>query len=147
MALRRIKLSLHRGHALELTRVSVGKAKLVYVLITDKKIKYSNGKKSRIAYIGTTEKGNARIAQSVAARAEDIFDIRGVHSFHARIITCRPRRNVKTWRQLERALLIKFKEMFGEVPYCNIQGKNISRFKEFNYFAEAGVQATIEELS
>ena len=38
MALRRIKLSLHRGHALELTRVSVGKAKLVYVLIADKKI-------------------------------------------------------------------------------------------------------------
>lgn len=146
MALRRIKLSLHRGHALELTRVSVGKAKLVYALITDKKIKYDLGK-SRIAYIGTTEKGNARIAQSVAARAEDIFDIRGVHAFHARIITCRPRKNVKTWRQLERALLIKFKEMYGEIPYCNTQGKNISRFKEFKYFAEAGVQATIEELS
>jgi hypothetical protein len=146
MTLRRIKLSLHRDPALELTRVSVGKAKLVYVLIADKKIRYELGK-SRIAYIGTTEKGSERIAQSVAARADDILSIRGVRSFHARIITCSPRRKVKNWRQLERALLIKFREMFGEVPYCNSHGKRMKRAKEFGYFAETGIELALEELS
>ncbi|QGL63657.1 hypothetical protein FEO87_10585 [Stenotrophomonas maltophilia] len=146
MALRRLKLSMHRDHAMEATRVSIGKSKLVYVLVADKKLRYELGK-SRIVYIGTTKKGTSRIAQSVAARAEDILGIRGVRSFHARVITCRPRRRVKTWHQLERALLLKFKEMFGEVPTCNTQGKRMRRSKEFNYFAENGVQLLIEELS
>lgn len=146
MALPRIKLSLHRDHAMEATRVSIGKLKLVYILVAEKKLKYSKGK-SRIAYIGTTKKGTARIAQSVAARAEDILGLWGVRSFHARVVTCKPRKNVKTWHQLERALLLKFKELFGEVPVCNTQGKNMRRAKEFNYFAENGVRLVIEELS
>jgi len=60
--------------------------KLVYVLIADKRLKYKLGK-SRIAYIGTTKKGSSRIAQSMAARAEDVLSIHGVRSFHARVIT------------------------------------------------------------
>jgi hypothetical protein len=146
MPLRRIKLSLHRDHALQATRVSIGKLKLVYVLVADKKLRYEKGK-SRIAYIGTTRKGTARIAQSVAARAEDILNIRGVRSFHARVIVCRPRRHVRTWHYLERALLIRFKEIFGEVPVCNSHGKNMKRAKEFVYFAERGVSLVIQELS
>jgi hypothetical protein len=146
MALRRIKLSLNRDHAMHATRVSVGKSKLVYVLVADKKLKYTEGK-SRIAYIGTTKKGTARIAQSVAARADAILGIRGVRSFHARVITCRRRRHVKTWHYLERALLIKFKELFGEVPACNSHGSNMKRGKEFDYFADFGLEQVIEELS
>lgn len=65
----RIKLSLKRDEALRATRVTVGKMKLVYLLIADKRLKYKNGK-SRIVYIGTTKKGVARIAQSAASRAE-----------------------------------------------------------------------------
>ena len=146
MALRRIRLSLHREHAMHATRVSIGKAKLVYVLVADKKLHYASGK-SRIAYIGTTKKGSSRIAQSVATRAANILGITGVRSFHARVVTCRPRKRVKTWHYLERGLLITFKEMFGEVPWCNIHGKNIKRAKEFTYFAETGLRLVIEELS
>ena len=146
MALRRIKLSLHREHAMHATRVSIGKSKLVYVLVADKKLKYASGK-SRIAYIGTTKKGTSRIAQSVATRAEDILGIRGVRSFHARVVTCRPRKHVKTWHYLERGLIIKFREMFGEIPMCNTQGKNMKRAKEFAYFADNGLQLVLEELS
>ena len=146
MPLRRLKLSLHRDHAMHATRVSVGKSKLVYVLVADKKLKYASGK-SRIAYIGTTKKGTSRIAQSVAARAEDILGITGVRSFYARIVTCRPRKHVKTWHYLERGLIIKFKEIFGEVPACNSHGKNMKRAKEFDYFADGGLQLVIEELS
>lgn len=146
MPLRRIKLRLNRDPAMHATRVSIGKSKLVYILVADKKLKYAEGK-SRIAYIGTTRKGGARIAQSVAARADDILGIRGVRAFSARVITCRARRNVRTWHYLERALLIKFKEIFGEVPACNSHGSNMKRGKEFSYFADHGLEQVIEELS
>jgi hypothetical protein len=146
MAPRRIKLSLKRDHAIQATRVSIGNLKLVYVLISDKRLKYKNGK-SRIAYIGTTRKGAARIAQSVAARAEKILSTKGVRSFHARIVTCRPRKKVKTWLKLERALLIQFKAIYGEVPRCNTHGKNMKPINEFNMFAERGIRNVIEELS
>ena len=146
MAKRRLNLSLGREHALEATRVSIGKSKLVYLLIADKRLSYECGK-SRIAYIGTTRKGTARLTQSVAARADDILGLRGVYSFHVRIVTCRPRQRVKTWLKLERALLLMFKETYGEVPLCNSHGKNMKRTDEFVYFAEYGVRHVIEELS
>lgn len=146
MTLRRIKLTLHRDHAIQATRVTIGKSKLVYVLVADKKIKYKLGR-SRIAYIGTTRIGGPRIAQSVAARAEDILRLYGVRSFHARVITCKPRRNVQTWRFLERALLIVFKETFGSVPTCNSHGKSMRRSKEFEFFADNGLAHVIAELS
>ena len=144
--LRRLSLTLKRDHALEATRVSLGKSKLVYLLIADKRLVYPQGK-SRIAYIGTTKKGVARIAHSIAARAEAILGLRGVRSFHARVVTCRPRRRLKTWRKLERALLLKFKERFGQPPECNSQGKRMKVTNEFHYFSPAGVASVIDELS
>lgn len=145
-ALRRIKLSLKRDHALQATRVSIGKLKLVYVLIADKRLKYPKGR-SRIAYIGTTQKGAQRVAQSIAARADTIFKIRGVRSFHARIITCRPRRNVATWRLLERAFLVIFRETYGVVPKCNSHGKKMGRRKVFNYFHPRGISRVLDEVA
>jgi hypothetical protein len=143
---KRIKLSLKRDPAIQATRVSIGRLKLVYVLIADKRLKYPMGK-SRIAYIGTTKKGAARIAQSVAGRAQAIFRLRGVHSFHARVITCRPRRNVKTWIKLERALLVAFKKQYGDVPECNTHGVKMKERDVFRIFSRAGVKSIIEELA
>jgi hypothetical protein len=143
---KRLKLSLKRDHALEATRVSIGKLKLVYVLIADKRLKYPEGR-SRIAYIGTTKKGAARMAQSIAARADVILGLRGVRSFHARVVTCRPRRNVKTWIKLERALLVKFKEMYGSVPECNSHGKRMKARDVFRIFSESGVRTVLEDLA
>jgi hypothetical protein len=142
----RIKLSLKRDEALRATRVTAGKMKLVYLLIADKRLNYKSGK-SRIAYIGTTKKGVARIAQSAAARADDILSLRGVRTFHARIVTCNPRQNVKTWMKLERGLLLCFRQRFGEVPQCNSHGKRMKETDEFYYFAKKGVMNVIDELS
>ncbi len=135
-----------RDEALRATRVTVGKKKLVYLLIADKRLKYKNGK-SRIAYIGTTKKGVARIAQSAAARAEDILKLHGVRTFHARILTCNPRQRVKTWIKLERGLLLCFRERFGEVPKCNSQGKRMKEVDEFYYFAKKHLINIIGELA
>lgn len=131
---------------MQATRVAIGKDKLVYILIADKAIKYTYGK-SRIAYIGTTKKGVGRVAQSVAARAEAILSIHGVRTFHARVVTCRPRPNVKTWKKLERAMILTFREKFGVVPECNTVGKKMKESDEFRYFGHAAVKKVIERLS
>ena len=144
--LRKLTVSLKRDEALRATRVSIGKNKLVYVLVADKRIKYSGGK-SRIAYIGTTKNGVTRIAQSVAFRADDILSLHGVRTFHARIVTCRPRQKVATWRILERAFLLCFRERFGEVPKFNSRGKKMKVTDEFRYFRRAGVDSVIDELN
>lgn len=144
--LRRLSLSLKREAALTATRVSIGKSRLVYVLIADKRLRYSAGK-SRIVYIGTTRRGLGRVAGSVAHRANDILALRGVTSFHARLVTCQPRRNVSTWLTLERALLLTFKEKFGEVPKFNSHGKKMRERDEFRYFRKRGIVSLVEELS
>ena len=143
---KRLRVSLKRDEALRATRVTVGRKKLVYLLIADKRLKYKSGK-SRIAYIGTTKKGVARIAQSAAARAEDILKLHGVRTFHARILTCNPRQRVKTWIKLERGLLLCFRERFGEVPKCNSHGKRMKEVDEFYYFARRHLTNIIDELA
>ena len=143
---RRLSVSLKRDEALRATRVTIGKKKLVYVLIADKRLRYERDK-SRIAYIGTTKKGVARIAQSVATRAAKILNLNGVRTFHARVVTCNLRKNVKTWLKLERGLLICFRERFGEVPTCNTHGKKMKERDVFRYFAKGRVRNIINELS
>jgi hypothetical protein len=143
---KRLRLSLKRDEALRANKVVVGKDKLVYVLIADKRLKFPNGK-SRIAYIGTTRKGMARIAQSAAGRAEAMFALHGVRSFHARFITCQPRQNVRTWMKLERAMLLCFKEKFGEIPKCNSQGNKMKTTDEFKYFSQSAVKNIVDDLS
>ena len=143
---RRLSISLKRDEALTATRVSIGTEKLVYVLVADKKLTYLGGK-SRIAYIGTTRKGVARIARSVAVRAYDILSLPGVRTFRARVITCQPRQRVRTWHKLERALLIAFKDRFGEVPTCNSHGTRMRETDEFDYFRRARVNSILSDLS
>ena len=131
--LRRLTIKLHRYEAMRVTAVSVAATHQVYVFLSDTKIHYANGY-SRIAYIGTTKRGARRLASSAADRADTILAQRGVWAFEARIVTCRRRPRVKTWRILERALLLAFKDRFGEPPLCNIQGRRMIESDEFDYF-------------
>jgi len=146
LAKRRAHVSLKRDPALEASRGSIGREKLVYVLISDKKLSYKVGR-SRIAYIGTTKKGLARVAQSVATKADEILGNRGILKLHARIVTCRPRQRVKMWLKLERALLLEFREMYDEVPKWNSHGKKMKVVDEFEYFSKSRVRRIIEDLS
>ena len=147
MPIRRLAISLERASAISVSRVSIGKNKLVYILVCDKKLVYKFGR-SKIAYIGTTKKGLARISESVAFRAKDILRLSGVKTFEARVVSCRPRQNVKTWHKLERALLLEFREMFGDVPKCNSHGTGMSERDEFKkYFTKARIKRIIDDLS
>lgn len=146
MTIRRSNLSLKRDAAIVARRVILRDEKLVYVLVANKKLQYKVGR-SRVVYIGTTKNGGERIAQSVATRAGRILGLHGVTEFEARTVSCRPRQRVKMWHKLERAMLICFREMFGEVPECNVHGKNFTQTDEFLYFAKTGIMRVLDDLS
>jgi len=97
---KKLTVSLKPKHAMEVTREVRGKKKLVYIIVAKKPLKYHLGR-SKIVYIGTTKNGMNRLAQSVAARAPAVLDIRGVREFLVRIMVCAPRSKVKTWEKLD----------------------------------------------
>jgi hypothetical protein len=136
MAIRRssIRGAKTHGAALTVTRFAVRADHLVYVAVANKSVSYLQGK-SRILYIGTTKNGIDRIASSAAARARGMLRLHGVKSVEFFVFTCRARQNVKMWRKLERALLLTFKELYGEPPRFNTQGKNMVWVDEDEYFA------------
>jgi hypothetical protein len=94
---------------------------MVYVLALapEKFYKYRNGR-SRIIYIGTTKKGAGRPAASAVNKASQAFGkLRGVRTIEVHLATCRPRRNLKTWKHLEAALLDTFFNSYHQLPKYN----------------------------
>jgi hypothetical protein len=146
MASNRLTVCLKKKPAMQVSRVSVGRKKLVYVIVVPKPIKYP-WDRSRVAYIGTTKRGVARIAQSAAAKAQDVLSLHGIREFHVRIITCAPRPGVETWRKLERALLLTFRHRYGKLPVCNKVGKNIKPRDDFDYFKRERLEKLLEALA
>ncbi len=142
---KRLTVTLKPKPAIRVSRISIGKKKLVYVIVASKPQRYRWGR-SRVVYIGTTKKGVDRMASSAAARARDVLGLYGVREFHVRILTCAPRRNVKTWVKLERALLITFRHKYGDVPVCNTMGKNSRADDEFEYFNQRRLERLLEQL-
>ncbi len=141
----KLKVKLQDGAALEVGRVSIGQNKLAYVLLANKRLKYLHGS-SRVAYIGTTKKGVSRVAASAAYRAEEILDLHGVTRCTARVVTCTPRKSVTTWKKLERALLLVFRQEYGEVPWCNTAGKRMKEKDEFDYFDRNRLKKILVEI-
>ncbi len=143
---RRLHVNLRRDEAMRVTRVSIRAERLCYVIVADKQIKYANKKRSAIVYIGTTRRGVGRVAGSAASKAPEVLGQRGIRSFTVRIITSQPRSRIRTWSKLERALLLVFKDMYGEVPLCNSQGSAMKPRDEFKYFQESRLRRILEEL-
>lgn len=127
-------------------RIAIGDDRLAYAICADKKIRYPYGS-SPVVYIGTTEKGVGRIATSAAYRAPSVLCMHGVKSFDVRIITCPPRRGVKSWKLLERALLLGFRSQFGQIPICNTVGKNMRETREFEVFSRDRIRQVISDLT
>jgi hypothetical protein len=143
---RRLPVRLHRDEALYVTRAATKSSRLVYVFVCDKKVSYPE-ERSRIAYIGMTKNGVWRVAASIAHRAKKILGTRGIYSFWVQIVTCRAKPGVKSWHKLERAMLLLFKERFGDVPICNEKGKAMKVGDEFSYFAKARIRRVLDDLS
>jgi hypothetical protein len=99
--------------------------------------------RSRIAYIGTTKRGARRIAASAASKADEMLDLHGVKELQFYVVSCRSRQRVKTWHKLERALLLTFREIYGEIPWCNAQGAKLKWKDELQYFTHKRLRGVI----
>lgn len=144
--MRKLNISLKSKAVLTVNRFPLNSERLVYVLVANRQLRYRHGRSS-IAYIGTTKKGLSRIAESAAFHADEILNLRGVTNVTAKILTCKSRPNVKTWRKLERAMLLTFREVYGEIPDQNHQGEKIKQTDEFKYFNQSAIRKIIGKLS
>jgi hypothetical protein len=119
--MRRLKIKSSKTSLLTITRSPQWNDKMVYILAlaANKFCRYQNGR-SRIVYIGTTKKGASRPAASTVNKASQAFGkLRGVKTIEVHIATCRPRRNLKTWKYLESSLLDTFWNSYHQLPRYN----------------------------
>lgn len=119
--------------------------KIVYFALANKPHRYPTGR-SRIVYIGTTASGLRRIAESAALRAREILPRHGMHRLDFHVLACTPRRKVRTWRKLESALLLKFRETYGSLPIGNIAGLRKTWTDEREYFREDRLRSLLDRF-
>ncbi len=142
---RKLKIKRQRSPAIVINRTAFRDNKLVYLARTNNPNRYPWGR-SKIAYIGTTKKGARRIASSAAVRGEDLLEEYGIKHLEFFVVTCGKVPGVETWRKLERALLIKFREKYGSIPRANKNGTKIRWKDEQKYFRPEKLDRILEEL-
>ena len=136
----------HNEPAITITRTAYAASELVYIAYANKPLHYQHGV-SRIAYIGTTKNGVWRVASSAAWKAEDLFKRKGVHTLEFYIIAAPRKGKQASYRKLERALLLRFRERFGSIPHANKQGKNLRWRDEYDYVTPQKVERIIDDFS
>lgn len=143
---RRLTIRAAAAPVIIVSRAALHERSLVYVACANKLIKYPRGR-SRVVYIGTTKNGIDRIAASAARTAKRFLNHHGVRSLDCFVVTCRKRPGLKTWKKLEHALLLAFKDVFGQVPIGNTQGKNSFWDDELSYFKLRRLRTIVEAHS
>lgn len=128
-----MKIHLNTKVAMTVHRRILARKRLVYLLAAPKPQKYRDGK-SRIVYIGTTGKGVDRIAKSVAYRAQNVLQRRGLRKLDVHIVSCSARPGMRSWQHLEDALLAAFRGLYHELPDQNRQGKRLRWGEKFDRF-------------
>lgn len=143
---RRRSIKLGKNPAMTVTRDALTGEKLVYIASSPRRSKYRFGGRSSIVYIGTTKAGVQRVAQSASVLAKRFLGSHGVSKLEFYVVHCAPLQKVQTWRQLERGLLITFREQYGDVPLGNTKGKKMSWTGEESYFSKERLRAIIAEF-
>lgn len=146
MAQRKTRPKVHPQPAITITRTAYAALELVYIAYANKPLRYQHGD-SRIAYIGATKNGVWRVASSAAWKAGDVLTRKGVHTLEFYIIATPRRGRHATYRKLERALLLRFRERFGSIPHANKLGRNLRWRDEYDYFTPAKVDSIITDFS
>lgn len=142
----KLHVRLVRDSAMRVFDVSVSSQKLVYVIRLDKRIRYRHGS-SYIAYIGSTQNGISRMAGSAAKKAQACLTRYGVKEFNVYVVTSRGKPGAKAWwRKLERALLIAFKQRYGDIPEENTQGRNFIETDEFEMFSRDSIMKILKDI-
>ncbi len=147
---RKLNVNLTKNPIMQVQRGAVHKRQCVYVLTVNKPQKYAQGK-SRIIYIGTTEKGAYRVAASAAFQASKVFEkekLFGVRTIYAHILSSKEKPGVETWKKLEFAALMAFKRLHFELPMFNIQYKNSNskHARCFEHFAGPPLEKKLKAI-
>jgi hypothetical protein len=142
---KKLSVKYRRPAALIINRVAFRDKKLVYVARTNKKFRYPWGR-SRIVYIGTTRKGARRIASSAAWKGADVLFKHGAKHLELIVVICGKTQSVETWKKLERALIIRFREKLGAPPEANNTGHNMRWRDERHYFTNKNLDKIIDAL-
>jgi len=145
MARRRTIRASHKP-VITITRHGLDAKKLVYLAKANKARPYPFGR-SAIVYIGTTRRGVRRIASSAASKAQKLLGEHGVKQLDFFVVSCRPLRKVETWRKLENALILTFRQQYGAVPLGNQIGKKQKWDDELEYFSERRLRAVLDKFS
>ena len=145
MARRTSRVKTSKKPALTITRVSFEADELVYIAKANKSVRYPNGQRSAIAYIGTTKNGASRIAASAAYKARDILAQRGITHLAFFVVTAQRKRRVNIPRKLERALLMRFRERYGSVPIGNKHGNKYVWHDELDFFTHDKLDSVLDE--
>ncbi len=132
--------------ALVVSRDAIKEEKLVYVARANKQLSYRL-KKSAIAYIGSTKKGVDRMTGSAAKQARDLLKHHGVQTLSFFIVTCRSKKKMKSWKLLERALIIRFRELHNEIPKGNNKLKKALSNKDPKYFTDRSLDKVINQYA
>ncbi len=146
MAPRKPRPKVHNTPAITITRTAYAAAELVYIAYANQPIRYEHGD-SRIADIGATKNGVWRVASSAAGRAEELFTRRGVHTLEFYLVAAPRKGKHATYRKLERALLLRFRERYGSIPCANKQGKRLRWRAGDNVFTQASINTIIEDFA
>jgi len=142
---KKLSVKYRRTPALILNRVAFRDQKLTYIGRANKKIPYSYGK-SRIAYIGTTQNGAGRIASSAVWKGADLLAEHGIKHLEFFVVVCGRLQAVETWKKLERALIIRFREIYGSPPKANSTGNKMRWRDERKYFTYKKLDKIIDQL-
>src|SRR5712692_333313 len=143
---KKLKITFRPEPVMSISRRAFREKKHVYLACANKKRKYKWGK-SRIVYIGSTKVGAARIASSAVWKGADLLFDYGVKLLELHVVACGKIQSVETWKKLENALLIKFRERFGEVAKANEMGKLMHWKDEKRYFSGKRLEAVIDAFS
>lgn len=142
--MRALKVKYSKTALLTVTRSSRWDKRMVYILVANKSHKYPSGRRSRIIYIGTTGKGARRPATSAVDKASEAFsDLHGVKTIELYGATCRGRKRMKTWEQLESALLACFRDLHYELPIYNRRRGSVSYSGDIRFFREKALRKLI----
>ncbi len=146
MAQSKTRPKVYQHPAITITRTAYAASELVYIACANKPLRYDHGD-SRIGYIGTTKNGVWRVASSAAWKAGDLFDRKGVHTLKFYIIATPRRGKHATYRKLERALLLRFRERYSSIPAANKQGQRLRWRDDDDIFTPATINKILDDFA
>jgi hypothetical protein len=142
--MRALSVKCTKNSLLTVLRSSRWKRRMVYILVANKSYKYKSSKRSHVIYIGTTGKGIHRPATSAVDKASEAFsELHGVKEIKVHIASCRGRKAMRTWKYLESALLVVFRDTYYELPKYNKQRGNE---EDIRLFRRRALQKIIDQF-